>query len=201
MSRPLTLLESADLLGRWRYVELAAFAHLGRRAPACEAPALSAYLAGASLAHGWRAGVVEELLPVSAGLPEPGTCTRAPSLELVEALELAVDGDDVDLLDALLGALYPAMAAGYAERLAVASPAADPPVVRAVGRLLADLDAVRRDGAVLAGRLLPARPARRRRVEELLGRGGGAFGPVLVTGGPTWSSGPATPGEGPAGAS
>lgn len=200
MSPPLTLLESADLLGRWRYVELAAFARLGRRAPRCATPALAAYLAGASRAHGWRAVLVEELLPVSAGLPGPAACTRAPSSEIDEALEMAVAGDDAEVLDALLGAVYPSMSAGYAERLAVASRAADPPVVRALGRLLADLDAIRRDGALLAGRMAPVSPARRRGVEELIARGGGAFGP-LVDPSPTGSSRPTTSGEATAGGS
>ena len=178
MTRPLSLLESADLLGRWRFVELAAFVALGRRAASCEVPSVATYLAGASLAHGWRARLVEERLPVSVGLPGIAECTRAPSHEIGEALATAVAGDDAEVLDALLGALYPAMSAGYAERLAVASPAADPPVARLLGRLLADLDAVRRDGALLAGRIAPAAPSRRRLVEETVSRGGGAFGPL-----------------------
>jgi len=200
VSRPLTLLESADLLGRWRYVELAAFAQLGRRASECATPALSAYLAGASRAHGWRAVLVEELLPVSAGLPGPESWTQAPSREIDEAFVAVVGGDDAEVLDALLGAVYPSMAAGYAERLAVVSRAADPPVVRAVGRLLADLDTIRRDGALLAGDLPPASSARRRRIEELVSRGGGVFGPIIA-GSPTGSSRSTASGEGVVGGS
>jgi hypothetical protein len=179
MTRPLTLLESADLLGRYRYVELEAFALLGARASSTSEPAVAGFLAGASLAHGWRAGLIEERLPVSVGLPGAAACTRAPSPEVDAALAAIVAaGDDAEVLDGLLGGLYPAMGAGYAERLAVASPAPDPPVQRLLGRVLADLDAVRRDGAEIAGMLPWPTAGRRRAVEELLGRGGGAFGPL-----------------------
>lgn len=179
MTRPLTLLESAGLLSRYRYVELETFTLLGERASGCSAPVAAAFLAGASLAHGWRARLVEERLPISAGLPGVAACMRSPSPELDAALALIVSGgDDADVLDGLLGALYPAMAVGYADRIAVASPAADPPIVRLLGRLLADLDALRREGAEVAAQLpLPA-AGRRRAVEELLARGGGPFGPL-----------------------
>lgn len=184
MSAPLTLLESADLLGRYRYVELAAFAALGERARSCSDPALACYLAGASLAHGWRARQVEERMPVSVGLLDVAACTRSPSPEVDEALALlAGPGDDADVLDGLLGALYPAMDEGYALRAVAASPACDPPVVRLIGRLRCDLDAVRREGLAIAGRSGPARPGRRTDVGALLARAGGAFGPLRARSG------------------
>ncbi len=175
----LSLLESADFLGRCRYVELQAFSLLGRRAAGCGDPAVAGYAAGASLAHGWRARQLEELLPVSTGLPRAAELTRSPCASTDEALELAAGGgEDAELLDAFLGAIYPSMAAGYAGRLAAASPAADPPVVRALQRVLADLDGVRREGALVAGGLPAPSPRRRRAVEEALGRSGGVFGPI-----------------------
>ncbi|MCU1493911.1 MAG: hypothetical protein JWO62_1675 [Acidimicrobiaceae bacterium] len=182
MTRPLTLLESADLLGRYRYVELAAFVALGKRAAHCSEPTAAAYLAGASLAHGWRAHLVEERLPVSVGLPTAADCTRSPSPELDSALVALTGGEDVEVLDGLLGALYPAMAAGYVERIAAASAAADPPIVRLLGRLLADLDAVRREGAGVAALLAVPTGATRHAVEELLGRGAGPFGTLREPG-------------------
>lgn len=175
---PLSLLESADLLGRYRYVELAAFVALGERATHCSESSVASYLSGASLAHAWRARLLEERLPVSVGLPGAVASTRAPSLDLDAALATLVAGDDGDVLDGLLGALYPAMVAGYVDRLAVASPAADPPIVRMLGRLLADLDAVRREGTEVAATLAEPSSGARRAVEELLSRGGGPFGPL-----------------------
>lgn len=178
MSRPLTLHESADLLGRYRYVELAAFSVLGRRATSCAVPDAATYLSGASLAHAWRARLVEERLPVSAGLPGVAECTRSPSTQLDGALELLVDAGDAEVIDGLLGALYPAMAAAYLERLSIVSSASDPPIARLLGRLLADLDALRRDGAESAALLPVPAPGTRRGLGELLGAGGGPFGPL-----------------------
>lgn len=195
---PLSLLESASLLGRYRFVELQLCAALGERAQSCSLPSAVCFLAAASRAHGARAGWLEERLPVSVGLPDAEQLTRTPS----DAVELAVetvvsDGEDADVLDGLVGALYPSMAAGYGERLACASPAADPPVVRVLGRLLADLDGLRREGAEVAA-LLPAPGAgRRRAVEALLARGPGVFGQLRagVEGSGREVSGPPVPGS------
>ena len=187
MTAPLTLLQSVDLLGRYRYVELAAFERLGRRAPECSHAGVATFLAQASLAHAWRARLFEERLPVSVGLPDAAASTRSPGSFLDEALdELVGPGEgaagDPELLDALLGALYPSMLAGYASRLEVASPSADPPVVLALGRATADLERIAAAGLrlVRAGASGPPPPAARRdRVATMLDAGGGAFGPLL----------------------
>ena len=190
----LSLLDSADLLGRCRYVELAAFSLLGRRAPGCEGPAVVAYLAGASLAHGWRAGQLEALLPVSTGLPGAAELTRSPAASTDLALELATaPGGDAELLDALLGAIYPSMSAGYAERLSAASPAADPPVARTLRRLLADLEELRREGELVARGLPVPEPRRRRAVEDALAQAGGLFGPLAPGEGAERASGVSGP--------
>jgi len=184
VTTPLTLHQSADLLGRYRYAELAAFERLGRRAPACSHAGVAAFLSEASLAHAWRARLVEERLPVSVGLPDAAASTRSPGSFLDEALdELAAPGagaeGDLELLDALLGALYPSMLAGYAARLEIASPSADPPVVLALGRAAADLERVTSAGLRLAASGPPAPGALRGRLEAKLEAGGGAFGPLL----------------------
>jgi hypothetical protein len=181
----LGLLESADLLGRYRYVELSAFELLGRRAARAVSPAVAIYLSGASLAHGWRARLVEERLPVAAGLPPVRDSTRPPSPELLDAFALLARADDADLLDAIVGALYPAMAAGYAGHVAIASPVADPPVLRMLGRLMSDLDAVRSEGAALVAGAARPTSGSRRAIEGLLARAGGPFGPLRpLAGGP-----------------
>ncbi len=176
MSAPLTLLESADLLGRYRYVELSLFSALGRRALSCE-PQLAVYLSGASLAHSWRAGEVESRLPVSVGLPGVVALTRSPAPEIDEAVEVLVgEGAGSDVLDALLGAFYPAMESAYEERAAAASPVADAPVLRLLARLRADLAALRREGSLVSSRLGAPGPTRREEVDALLAVPGGAFG-------------------------
>jgi hypothetical protein len=178
MTPPLTLLESIDLLGRYRYVELAAFAAIGGRATSAEAPAVQRYLAGASLAHGWRARVVEERLPVSVGLPGTEACTRSPSPSVDRAIALAAEpGPDSSILDCLARGLYPAMAAAYRERIAAASPAPDGPVVRALGRIVADLEAVIAAGLVLLGS--EASNGAADRIVTLVTDAGGPFGPLV----------------------
>ncbi|HWD24953.1 MAG TPA: hypothetical protein VG368_05785 [Acidimicrobiales bacterium] len=176
--RPLTLLESADLLGRYRYVELAAFAAIGARVTKSTAPDAQRYLASASLAHGWRAGTVEARLPVSVGLPGTDALTRSPSPQVDRVLALCVEpGPDVAVLDALVRGLYPAMAAAYRERISVGSSVSDGPVVRALGRIVTDLDVVRGEGLTLIG----ARDGdgRADRIAGILRECGGPFGPLV----------------------
>jgi hypothetical protein len=176
---PLTLAETADLLGRYRHVELSLFARLGGRAPSCEDAAVVVYLAGASRAHGFRAGLVEPLLPVSDGLPRAAELTRSPGERFDEALEVLTAGSDGELLDALVGTFYPAMAAGYAEHLAVAVSPADAAVHRMLRRLLADLAATTAEGRVLAPP--SGGTPRSARVHELLEKVPGPFGPLRRT--------------------
>ena len=179
MTVPLTLAETADLLGRYRHVELSLFARLGGRAPSCEDAAVVVYLAGASRAHGFRAGLVEPLLPVSDGLPRAAELTRSPGERFDEALEVLTAGSDGELLDALVGTFYPAMAAGYAEHLAVAVSPADAAVHRMLRRLLADLAATTAEGRVLAPP--SGGTPRSARVHELLEKVPGPFGPLRRT--------------------
>ncbi len=180
MTTPLTLAETADLLGRYRHVEFSLFARLGERAPSCEDAAVVVYLAGASRAHGFRAALVEPLLPVSDGLPVAAELTRSPGDRFDEALEvLAVAGHDEELLDALVGTFYPEMAAGYAEHLAVAVSPADAAVHRMLRRLLADLAATTAEGRVLAP--TAGGTPRSARVHELLEKIPGPFGPLHRT--------------------
>lgn len=222
VSRPLSLLESAEVLGHIRYVELAAFERLGHRARRSSSAPLAAYLAGASLAHAWRASLVEDHLPVSLGLPGPAELTRSPGDDVDQVLgllgpeasppgghpgppaegggePLAADGNggaggaapgrgaDEELVEALVGVLYPAMLAGYERRIAIASPASDPPLVRALRRAAADLAAVIEEGRPLVSEA-PAGPDPQRspsalpgglrgRLTGLLGRRS-PFGPI-----------------------
>ncbi len=178
---PLTLRESVDLLGRYRYVELALFRALGERSVAVAHPATARYLSAASGAHGWRARTIESLLPVSVGLPGTEECTRSPSAHLDAAVSLLVaPGPDAAVLGALVEVLYPAMLDAYRERLGVASPAADGPLTRALERCIGDLVTVLEEGRSLRG--AEGSTALSAEVAALLDRSGGPFGPLLPLG-------------------
>ena len=178
MTHPLTLIEVADLTGRYRYVELALFSRLGASASACERADLAVYLSGASLAHAWRAALAESVLPISADLAERDW-TRTPGGAFDEALDvLCAPGDD-ELFDATVGVVYPAMAAAYESHLRIASEVSDGPLRRVLRRAIADLNAVISEAAPLG----PARgdSGRARQVAELFGSIPGPFGELAVS--------------------
>jgi hypothetical protein len=174
VSRPFTLLESADLTGRARYVELALFAALGAQVTRAEDPAVAVYLAGAARAHGFRARLLEELLPVSLGLPGVEESTRSPHPALDGAVAaLIADGPDRALVATLVGLVYPLMLAAYDARREAAAPAADAPLLRTFRRLRDDLEATRHEGIGLADEVADARAEE---VGRLLKEAGGPFG-------------------------
>lgn len=141
-ARPLGLGESARVVGGLAYVEQEAHRALGAiSATGSLAPPLSVWAANSALAHAWRAGQLQELLPVSVGLPggrelvsSPGALTTAWLAELPECLE-----DPSEQGRRNLEAWYDQLAAGYAHRLAHPHPSADGPLRRVFRRLLADL--------------------------------------------------------------
>jgi hypothetical protein len=174
-TRPLTLVESSAALGAFRYVELALFRVLGERATTATPPEMAVFLAAASRAHGWRAGLFEEALPVSKGLADATASTVSPGKPTERVLACATaEGPAGELLDALLGAVYPSIVAAYSQRLAAASPVCDGPVIRRLRRAVDDLAAVAREGTSL---LSGISGRRREETEALLLAAGGLFGP------------------------
>ncbi len=160
----MNLLDSARHLGGLRAVELACFRRLGEQAPRLVAPAYARWAASASLAHAWRASLLEDLLPVSPRLPSLEELTVLPAGPLGDALSQALPepdeawaaspgdspGDDGwRLLARLSGRFYPLLLADYRHRLAICSPAADGALVRTIGRAVADLETVRAEGDAL----------------------------------------------------
>jgi hypothetical protein len=143
------LVDSAVELGGLRALELAGFERLGRSAPHAAPAAAARWLAGASLAHAWRAAAVAELLPVSVGLAHAAELTTWPGGPLGELATAVLshgapdpgDFDARDLVGCLVAELYPALEAAYVARLRVAEAAywSDRPVARALVRILADL--------------------------------------------------------------
>jgi hypothetical protein len=167
---PPTIVESAQVLGHFCYVEgqlqrrlgvLARPTGAGPKGPAARTlpAAAMVWLAGASMAHSWRAEQIRVLLPVSVGLPGAEELTCSPGAQVEKALEAATAPSlDVDSLFAgLVDVIYGSLIDSYRQRLASASPACDPPVVRVLDRLVADVESVRRSGATLtrAGRDRP----------------------------------------------
>jgi hypothetical protein len=169
----LNLLESSHQLGALRAVELSLFQRLGARAASLEPAACARWAASASLAHVWRASLLEELLPVSVGLPGLAELTVLPESVLVVELNRALPdpgagpagpaggvgggeavlGDGCRLVAEITGPLYDLLLAEYALRLGVCTEAADGAVVRSLKRAVADLEVVRAEGAALNGRL------------------------------------------------
>ena len=141
MTRSRTIGETADLVGRERYAEIKLFHALGERVRAAGVPAVMVALAGAAQGHAWRARVLEELLPVSLGLPGVDDSTRSAGPEFDEAVSrLTSENDDVALAEALAKVLYPAMIGAYRGHLVGCSEIADPPVMLALRRVIADLE-------------------------------------------------------------
>jgi hypothetical protein len=162
--------------GGFRFAELALFELLGRHAPSCAPDVAVSFVAGAALAHAWRAGQLAALLPVSPGLPGAAACTRSPSAAFDGAIGLitahcegpagaeraapAGDAHDTaELLDALLGPLYGELQAAYAARLATCAEASDQALARVLRRVSADLGQVRGEGRGLLTTLLAGRPS------------------------------------------
>jgi hypothetical protein len=138
-----SLLETADFIGRTRHVELACFSVLGRRAISSTETSVAIFLAGSARAHAWRAVQLEELLPVSLGLPGVEAATRSPGQAIDDAIAaLEHEPNDASVVDALGAVLYPAMLVEYRSRIASAHLAADRPLVRTLRRATGDLEAV-----------------------------------------------------------
>ncbi|MDA8287817.1 MAG: hypothetical protein M0014_05050 [Actinomycetota bacterium] len=146
----LSLLEHADLLGRYRYFELSLFGLCGERCLELEGAARR-WCSAAARAHAWRAQCFEALAPVSVGLPNAASSTAPAGPAQLAALEHLAGAQPAMFLSGLVNACYPAMAHAYGERLVSCHPASDAPLRRVLQRVIADLNAVRTEGAELAG--------------------------------------------------
>jgi hypothetical protein len=179
MMRSRTIGETADLVGRECYAEITLFHALGKRAGAASAVGVMVVLAGAAEGHAWRAKVLEELLPVSLGLPGVEDATRSAGPEFDEAVaRLVGESDDVALAEAVAKVLYPAMLGAYRAHLVGCSEIADPPVMLALRRVIADLESQSDEFYAMVG--ADDGPARGSAadVQGLLQRLGGPFGQI-----------------------
>jgi hypothetical protein len=141
--KPLTLVESAALFGRYRFIELELHRRVGVAAPECVDPILAVALSGAARAHGFRAALLEARLPVSVGLPDAAALTLPLGPGWLTLFDEVFVADQH--LPALVGLVYPAMLDGYRAHLDRCTAAADPPLRRCLSRVVADLDQVREE--------------------------------------------------------
>lgn len=178
MSTFRTIFSTADLVGRERYVELALFQGLGGRSIAVVEPDVMVFLANAARSHAWRARQLEELLPVSLGLPGVDEATASPGSLVDDAVSLAsAEGTGAEILEAIGRVLYPQMLGAYRVHLVSCSPAADLPVVVVLQRVIADLECrldELHEVLDLGEGFLPPRATA---LSEMLQSAGGPFGP------------------------
>jgi hypothetical protein len=174
-----TIVETADLLGRERYAELALFRALGERALRGSEPGYMVVLSGAAEGHVWRVKLLEELLPVSLGLPGVEAATRSPGPEFDTAVaRLTSESDDVALAEAVAKVVYPAMLGAYRSHLGSCSAISEAPVMLALRRVIADLEAQCEELAALVGADEGPPKDGAVAVAELLDALGGPFGRI-----------------------
>jgi hypothetical protein len=179
VSSALSILEFADLIGRYRYVELLAFETLGGRAPFCESPQGCCFLSAASRAHAYRAQLFEELLPVSVGLLDAATCTKTPDPAIDEAFLYWGEATfDAFLIDGLISVIYPSALFAYEAHHQQCTGPQDRALRRALRRAIDDLRSVRDEGVHLGASSGERSPDFAHRIESLIKGAGGLFGPI-----------------------
>jgi hypothetical protein len=151
-ARPLSLLESAYVLGGLRWVELEGYSLLGIRsvaeanAPGAGEMQFALWAAASSFAHAWRAEQLLSLLPVSGGLPAAEVCTRSPGPRTEEAIgAFAGEMSGPERRAARYAALaswYAALVVAYERRSTFIQLSTDGPLVTTLLRVLADLRSV-----------------------------------------------------------
>jgi hypothetical protein len=174
----LTLEETARRLGSCRWVELRLYEAMGGWVPTIPEPDLRLFVGSACGAHAWHA---EQL----ALAPGPWAAAPAPASPAVEAL-LQAAAAATSTLERLVGAfrvVVPRLVAAYTAHANHTSAASDPPLARALGRVLADELSAWREGEVIVQSLVADADAASRaaahqgRLEALLAASGGLAGP------------------------
>jgi hypothetical protein len=181
-----TLEETARRLGCYRWVELRLYEAMGGWVDSIPDFEIRLAVGSACAAHAWHASVWLERLPVLAGT-DPDALT-APANEPAAALLGAVAAAS-ETLERLVGAyrlVVPRLVAAYTAHLNHTSAAADGPVARALGLVLADEVAAWREGELLVQSLITTGDDARRaadhqgRLETLAAAAGGLAGPSTL---------------------
>jgi hypothetical protein len=133
--------EIAGVIGGLRDVEMALFSWLGRTAPALGCAGEVTWASGASLDAAWRAAQLEQLLPVSAGLPSAQAASVWTAVSAgLQTLDSFVPSGEPSEVPRLAAQWYAALLDAYRHRLGLISPAADGALERVLQRLVADLE-------------------------------------------------------------
>lgn len=137
--------ESARALGHLRFIELEMFVVLGRLVQPFPDPPAKPYLSAHSTYHAFRAGLLEEVLPVSGPLQGEDIVRPSGPAEAVMLGRLAGAAEapgEVSLVAVLAGAQRVGLGrltAGYRSYLAAASPLHEAPAIRLAGIAASDL--------------------------------------------------------------
>lgn len=125
----MTLEETIETLTRWAAIEDDAFVTIGGWVASIDDPAVKVVLAQQAPHHGWHAALWQERVPVVHTVQAP----------VVPAGASGLAGSTLDeRLDAVFRRFLPEAIEGYRAALAVANPASDGPMIRALELVIAD---------------------------------------------------------------
>jgi hypothetical protein len=151
-----TIEASGRRIGHHAWIEMRLFETLGRWSGTVADPRAKALLASQSHHHAWYAELWHALLPALPHLAAADLVAQSEATsELVAALAELDDAprDDVARLTAIHRVALPQVAAAYRDHLALTTPVTDGPAIRALGLVLADLEADTRAGLDLIAAL------------------------------------------------
>ena len=153
---PLTLVQTAEACGRYRWVEQRLFEVTGAWARSAEDGGAQLYLHRWSRIHGWHAELWAARRPRGTVIDDVGDAPPPAG----DPLRAAIDGlaerparpaPAGAALAELTGAVLPGLAASYREHLRRAGPVADGPIMRVLALALADIEEEMAAGRTLAG--------------------------------------------------
>ncbi len=154
----LPLGRAAELVGAYRWVELALYRALGEWSVTTSLPEVQLVLAEQSARHAWHAELWAGRLPVLDGVdPDALTVPPGPAGSVLAAL-VGAEGEELPGVLPRLAGLYrvvlPRLVVTYRDHLARTVPATDGPTARALRLVLADEEEDWRAGERLVQRLL-----------------------------------------------
>ena len=164
-SGPLTLEESARLVGGYRWLELRLFETLGAWVPNVPEVEVKLRLHADAPKHAWHAQLWQDLLPRGGELTADGLTVPpgAGAAAFVDALAaVAGPGQSVEKLVGVYRVVLPRQVATYRAHLARVSPVSDGPVARALELVLRDEVADWQEGEMLLHSLLTTEESVRR---------------------------------------
>jgi hypothetical protein len=140
----LPLVESARLLGAYRWIEFRLFEVLGSWVAGESDPEARLFFDVHSKHHAWHSELWAERIPTVAGVCDPETVSIAPGpgtehlLGLLGAESGEHGGGTLLRLVALARVVYPRLVSGYSRHLRAAHEVTDAPVIRALQLTLLD---------------------------------------------------------------